>query len=128
MQIVRHECDLEEVEDFRIQALIQQRIEQIEEQDDFDADTFGAFVIAEPGDAIEDLERVSFRPLLGEPPCFESALDHGAFYDLVWALSGDQCATLIVPKMKGVPTGLLALCERYAVPAHASQDADGGST
>lgn len=126
MKILRHESDLEEVEHMGIRDLIQSRIEQIEEEDFFDADVHGQFVIAEPGDFIERLEAETFRPLLGEPPCFESALDHGAFFDLVWALAGDQCVTLIVPKVAGVPTGLLALCERYAVPAHASQDADGG--
>lgn len=114
MKILRHESDLDEVEHLGIRDLIQSRIEMIEEEDFFDADVHGQFVIAEPGDSIEALEAETFRPLLGDPPCFESALDHDGFFDLVWALAGDQCVTLIVPKQEGVPTSLLALCERYA--------------
>lgn len=116
MKILRHPTELEEIEHAGIRDLIQARIEMIEESDFYDPDVYGAFVIAEPGDSLAALEMETFKPLLGEPPCFESLLDHGEFYDAVWPLVGDQCVTLVVPKLPGVPMGLLDLCVRYAEP------------
>lgn len=116
MKIIRHSSELDELEDEGIRVLIQARIDQIEEEDFFDADIYGGWVIAEPGDSLERLEAETFRPLLAEPPYFEAAQDHGDFVDLVWVLAGDQAVTLIVPKQAGIPTALLDLCARYAAP------------
>ena len=126
-------CDPSEaitINDPDLRTLIEQRFEDVCDGEDFDPDLHGLFIVVEPGDSVEALEKESGCPILssytgnaryGDPgfkPVFECLEAHDTCYEMVFVPGGGDAGVLIyVPKTDGIAPELLALCEAYAVPA-----------
>lgn len=129
MVIIRDQADASYIADPHIRALIGLRLLQL--------DTFhdGLVVVVEAGDSVEGLETVSGVAILHDPfsdvpfghpdftPSFDYIEAHHAngnitCFEAHADTSDDGLGiTLFVPAEAGIPTSLLALCEKYAVPA-----------
>lgn len=72
------------------------------------------FIIIQPCDTIEDLERELGFPVAREP-CFEWVHDHGFAYECVAILTEDGFAHVaLIEKADGIDPQLKALCDAYA--------------
>ena len=124
-------CDPSEaitITDPDLRNLIEQRFEDVCDGEDFDPDLHGQFIVVEPGDSVEALEKESGCPLLssytgtaryGDPgfkPVFECLEEHPSFYDLAY-VPGGVGVVIIIPKAEGIDSELLAMCAEYAEPA-----------
>jgi hypothetical protein len=84
-------------------------------------------IVIEPGDSLATLDAHFDGGFLvnpyanrrfGEPgfvPPFESAEEHGSFYELFF-ISGDEGTSVIVPRGDDIDQDLLALCAAFATP------------
>lgn len=131
MRVLRDPALAATIEDEALRALVAQRFVEIPQGEPYDPDTFGYFVVAEPGDSVEALEKETGCPILGslfsearfgEPnfsPCFEFLEEHKrpACYEMVFILSdGGFGIDLFVPKAPGMDLQLIDFCQTYAVP------------
>lgn len=131
MRVLRDPAMAVSIEDAALRALVAQRFIEIAQDEPYDPDTYGYFVVAEPGDSVEALEKETGCPILGslfsearfgEPdfsPSFEFLEEHQcpACYEMVFILSdGGFGIDLFVPKVPGMDRQLLHFCQTYAVP------------
>ena len=118
------------INDPDLRALIEQRFEDICCCEDFDPDLHGQFIVVEPGDSVEAVEKESGCPILsaytgnaryGDPgfkPVFECLEEHDTCYELVFVPGdGDFGIVIFIPKADGIDSELLAMCAEYAEPA-----------
>ena len=118
------------INDPDLRALVEQRFEDVCDGEDFDPDLHGLFMVVEPGDSVEELEKESGCPILssyagtaryGDPgfkPVFECLEEHPSFYDLAYVPGGGDFGVVIfIPKAEGIDSDLLAMCAEYAEPA-----------
>ncbi len=130
MLILRDPAHSQYVTDTDIRRLIEQRFKEISAGEAYDTNRHGYMVVAEPGDTVELLEQetgcgitrdVFDETRYGEAdfaPSFEILEEHDACYEMHFDLNDDGAGyTIFIPKAKGIPGGLLALCSEYAVPA-----------
>lgn len=128
--IVINHPSLASISDPGILQLIEQRFIEITDGEPYDADIHGYFVVAEPGDGMDVLEKEVGCPILrglfgearyGDPdfsPCFEVLEEHPGCYEMVFIMTdGDFGISLFIPKAEGINPELLAMCAEYAVPA-----------
>lgn len=97
-----------------IRELIEQRMVEMADGEEFDADINGYFLIAEPGDSTADVEQ--------EIGCaidrHELVEEHAEFYEVIYVPSdGDFGIVVLIPKQSGIDPELLSFCATYAVPA-----------
>ena len=137
MQVLREPTLASSIEDPALSALIAQRFVEISQDEPYDPDIFGYFVVAEPGDSVDALEQEIGCPILrglfndarfGEPnysPCFEFLEEYPGYYEMVFVLNdGGFGIDLFVPKLPGIDAQLLAMCATYATPAPLPAPAD----
>ena len=118
------------INDPDLRALIEQRFEDICDGEDFDPDLHGQFIVVEPGDSVEVLEKRSGCPVLssytgnvryGDPgfkPVFECLEEHETCYEMAFVPGdGDFGIVIFIPKQDGIDSELLAMCAEYAVAA-----------
>lgn len=132
MRVLRDPALAATLEDEALRALVAQRFVEIAQDEPYDPDTFGYFVVVEPGDSVESVEKEVGWPILGSvfndarfgdaefSPCFEFLEEHSrpACYELVYIFSdGGFGIDVFVPKSPEMDRDLLAFCEAYAVPA-----------
>ena len=130
MLTLRSPDDAVRVVDPRIRRLVELRLAQVCAGEPYDVDRHGCMVVVEPGDTLEDLERVTGLALLSDAfgefrygdvdfvPAAEVIEDHGSCFELVFVLSDDGYAiTLVVPHTEGVDPELLAMCKEHAIPS-----------
>lgn len=132
MRVLRDPALAATLEDEALRALVAQRFVEIAQDEPYDPDTFGYFVVVEPGDSVESVEKEVGWPILGSvfndarfgdpefSPCFEFLEEHArpACYELVYIFSdGGFGIDVFVPKLPEIDRQLLAFCEAYAVPA-----------
>ena len=130
MLVLRSPENAFRVADPLIRRLVELRFSQITEGEPYECDRHGYMVVVEPGDALEDLERVTGLALLSDAfgefrygdvdfvPAAEVIEDHGSCFELVFVLSDDGYAiTLVVPHTEGVDPELLAMCKEHAIPS-----------
>lgn len=130
MRILSDPSQLNDVEDVYIRDLISRRFEEIANEG-YDFDEVGMFVVAEPGDQIDDLERVTGVRITSGPPTeakygdqgfmpFHELLEwhEGHCFEMVHILSDTGYGvTTIVPDRIDLDPLLLQFCKDYAVPA-----------
>lgn len=101
--------------DRSITALIQQRMEELTDEDT-SMEELVVFVILEAGDGIEQLQdQLDMRVMsdLGTP-LWEVIEEHATCYELVFVLSSSGYGTLVfAPKAECTPE-ILALCQEHA--------------
>ena len=133
MLILRDPLAVEQLAPGRMQALLRQRIVDLSEDEPYDPQRHGFFVVVEVGDSIADVERASGCRLLSNrysgahfgdaafvpdwellelhPACDNSP----ACIEIVFVLSDDGYGVVIVvPLCDGIDPQLLALCRAYA--------------
>ena len=92
----------------------------------------GYFLIVEPGDSLQAINaQLGFNILTnrwtgirfdqpGYTQSFEILDEHAGYYEMVFIISDDGFGIeVFIPKAEGVDPDLLAMCQRYAVPAPA---------
>lgn len=119
MHVLRHPDEVlafvEGYSDPCITALIQQRVEELTDEDT-NMEDLVVFVILESGDGIEQLQdHLDMRVMtdLGSP-LWEVIEEHATCYELVFVLSSSGFGTLVfAPKAEAAPE-ILALCHEHA--------------
>ena len=130
MIVIRDAAELPLVSNPEIRDLVDLRILELSEDEPWDPDVLGPFVVVEPGDQLESLdEQLGFSILTsringthfgdaGFVPAHEILEEHTGFFEIVFILSDDGYGvTVLVPKDAAVDPDLLAMCTRYATPA-----------
>ena len=130
MLVLRDPSVASGIADNDLRELVEQRFEDICDGEDFDPDLHGQFIVVEPFDRVEALEKESGCPILrsyignaryGDPefkPVFECLEEHDACYEMVFVPGdGDFGIVIFIPKQEGIDPDLLAMCAEYAEPA-----------
>jgi len=130
MIVINHSSLASSIANPDIRSLVEQRLTEITDSEPYDADIHGYFVVAEPRDSVDMLEKEVGCPILrdlfndvpfGDPdfsPCFEVLEEHPGCYEMVLIMTdGDFGISLFIPKSSGINPELLAMCKTYAVPA-----------
>jgi hypothetical protein len=131
MRVLRDPDLASMIEDEALRALVAQRFLEIAQDEPYDPDVYGYFIVLEPGDSVAALEKEVGWPILGSvfndtrfgdpdfSPCFEFLEEHEqpACYEMVFIINdGGFGIDLFIPKAQGMDPGLIAFCEAYAVP------------
>ncbi len=129
VRVIEQASDVTAVASPEIRELIAARIAALSEDEHYEADTHGRFVVWEAGDSVGDLSQVlSFSALcnrstgvnFGEPgftPSFELVEEHPNCFEMVFVLSDDGYGVVVfIPKSVDADSTLLAMCRQYAIP------------
>ena len=112
-----------------LKAILLERLELLAEFSEWDLADLAHFIIVEPGDSIEAIEReLGVNPLVNivddarfpQPsfePSFEFCIARRGYFDLTFALCDSGLGLcLLVPYREGVVPQLLEMCRVYATP------------
>lgn len=131
MRVLRDPDLANTIEDEALRALVAQRFVEIAQDEPYDPDIYGYFIVMEPGDSVAALEKEAGWPILGSvfsdarfgdadfSPCFEFLEEHErpACYEAVFILNdGGFGIDLFIPKVPGMDRQLLDFCQTYSVP------------
>ena len=131
MRVLRDPGLTSTIEDEALRALVAQRFVEIAQDEPYDPDIYGYFIVMEPGDSVAALEKAAGWPILGSVfnnarfgdadflPCFEFLEEHEwpACYEVVFILNdGGFGIDIFIPKVLGMDQQLLDFCKAYAVP------------
>ncbi len=131
MRVLRDPGLTSAIENEALRALVAQRFMEIVQDEPYDPDIYGYFIVMEPGDSVAALEQETGWPILGSvfnearfgdadfSPCFEFLEEHErpACYEVVFILNdGGFGIDLFIPKVPGMDRQLLDFCRAYAVP------------
>ena len=110
-----------------LKTILLDRLELLDEFSAWNLADLAHFVIVEPGDGVESIEReLGVNPLINIvddacfpdksfQPSFEFCIARKGYFDLTFALSDSgQALVLLVPNQEGVEPTLLELCRAYA--------------
>ena len=129
MLILRDPAALSGVSDPAIAQLLALRFEQLSEDEPYDPDINGFFILVEPRDTVSALEAASGCWITqglfsdarygeeGFSPCFEFLEEHPFCFDMVFILNDGGYGVLFVIPKSGIDEELLRYCREYAVPA-----------
>lgn len=112
---ITDEAMLDEVLDPELRALLTTRRDQLlADAIGYELGELAHFIVAEPGDPIDEIEAAANYPLIAEP-AFEWTVDHGGWFEAVTVLSDDGFGiVLLVPDCEGVDPTLLNLLRDLA--------------
>lgn len=119
MQILRHPGEvlayIEKNPDPCISALIQQRMEELANEDAY-MEELVVFVILESGDGIEQLQIQLEIPVVTNSghPLWEVIEEHATCYELVFVLSSSGYGALVFTPKIGSALDILDLCREHA--------------
>ena len=112
-----------------LKTILLERLDILAEFSEWDLADLAHFIIVEPGDDIEAIEReLGINPLVNivddarypDPafePSFEFCIARKGYFDLTFALSDSGLGlVLLVPDQDGIEPALLELCREYAKP------------
>ena len=129
MQILRDPAATTTIADPELRALLDERFADLCQDEPYDPELLGYFVVVEPGDGVEALEAATGCPIVhdlfretrfGDPdfsPAFEWLAEHQGYYEVAFILNDDGYGVgIFVPRQGGTDPELLALCEVYASP------------
>lgn len=126
MLILRDPKAVREVADPAIARLLTLRFDQLAEDEPYDPDIHGFFILVEPGDTITALEEASgcwiTQGLLSDArygeedfsPCFEFLDEHPFCFEMIFILSDGGDGVLFAIPKSGVDEELLRFCREYA--------------
>ena len=131
MLALRDPNRLEGVSDPGIRSLLALRFAQLAEEQPYDPDEIGYYVLVEPGDTLAGIEQETGCWLVSSPfsaarygeadyvPVFEFAEEHPTCYEVGFIFNdAGYGIVLVVPKV-GIASEVLDYCQRYATPAPA---------
>ena len=132
MQIIRDLVAAYAITDLELRQLIEKTIHDLSEDEPYDPEELGYFVIVEPGDTLEMIDvQLGFSIMSnrysgdrfgssGFTPCFELVEEHAGYYEMVFVISDDGYGVeVFIPKTGEIDPELLAMCKQYAVPVKA---------
>lgn len=129
MLILRDPAAVSKVADPAIAKLLALRFDQLSEEEPYDPDINGFFIMVEPGDTLSALEAASgcwitqglfTDARYGEAdfsPCFEFLEEHPFCWEMVFILNDGGYGVLFAIPKTGIDDELLRFCQEYAVPA-----------
>lgn len=129
MLILRDPAAVSGVADPDIARLLALRFDQLSEDEPYDLDINGFFIVVEPGDTVATLEAASgcwitqglfSDARYGEAdfsPCFEFLEEHPFCWEMVFILNDGGYGVLFAIPKAGIDDELLRFCREYAVPA-----------
>lgn len=134
MLVLRDLAAADAIPDEAIRMLVRQRFAMLCEDEPYDPEVFGYFIVVQAADSLDLLNTQLGFPILtnrfddtrfGDPdftPCFELLEEHATCFEVVFVLSDDGYGVeVFIPKSGEVNDELLAMCRRYAVPAQESR-------
>ena len=128
MQIIRDPAETALITDPVLRHLVEATIAALSQDEPYDPEVLGYFLIVEPGDTVAELDaQIGFSILAnrwtgirfdapGYTQHFEVLEEHAGYFEMVFIVSDDGYSDLevLIPK-RGVAPELLAMCARYAV-------------
>jgi hypothetical protein len=127
MLVLRDPDTVESIPSPAIRQFIQQRIELMRDEEPYNPDEHGFFIVIEVGDQADEVAEATGCPLLqschggarlGDEdfvPLFEYAAEHDGFYELVYIVNDSGFAHIvIVPDCSGIDPRLAKLCTDFA--------------
>lgn len=129
MLILRDPAAVSGVADPAIAKLLALRFSQLSEDEPYDPDVHGFFILVEPGDTVSGLEAASgcwitqglfSEARYGEPdfsPCFEVLEEHPFCWELIFILNDGGFGVLFAIPKSGIDDELQRFCRQYAIPA-----------
>lgn len=129
MLILRDPAAVSGVPDPAVAKLLALRFDQLSEDEPYDPDINGFFIVVEPGDTVAALEEASgcwiTQGLLSEArygeadfsPCFEFLDEHPFCYEMVFITSDSGYGVLFAIPKSGIDDELLRFCREYAEPS-----------
>lgn len=129
MLILRDPAAVSGVADPDIARLLALRFDQLSEDEPYDPDINGFFIVVEPGDTVATLEAASgcwitqglfSNARYGEAdfsPCFEFLEEHPFCWEMVFILNDGGYGVLFAIPKAGIDDELLRFCREYAAPA-----------
>lgn len=128
MIVLRDPTAIEAIQQPEIRSLATRRFQMLSQEEPFDSDVMGYFLVVEAGDAAAAVsEQVGFDVLTnrytgarfyepGFTRSFEVLEEHRTCYELVFVLSDDGFGVeVFVPKEGGIDPDLLAMCAMHAL-------------
>lgn len=128
MIVLRAPDAVNQVPQEEIRTLALRRFATLSEEDPYDPDVMGYFVVAEAGEPAAVIsDQVGFDVLTnrftgarfdepGFTPSFEILEEHRACFEIVFVISDDGFGVeVFVPKLQGIDPDLLAMCAMHAV-------------
>jgi hypothetical protein len=129
MQIVRDPADAARISDPELRSRVQKTMAALSEDNPYDAEALGYFLIVQRGDTLAMLDaQIGFSILTnrwsgirfdqpGYTPAFEILEEHAGYYEMVFIISDDGYGIeVLIPKAIDIPE-LLDLCQTYALAA-----------
>lgn len=133
MIVLRDPATVTSINDPALRSLLTQRFKEISQDEPYDPDVLGYFMVVEPIDSVEALETATGCSILhgrfgaaifgeqGFVPAFEFMEEHPSCFEMAFIISDDGFGIeLFVPKLSGINPQLLALCATYAIEAPAA--------
>lgn len=123
MHVLRHPPEVlafsETHQDAQIEALIQQRMEELLTDDDTDMEELVFIVVLQSADTVADLETTLRAPITTPEgsPLWEVIEAHDTCYELVFVLASSGYGALVFAPKAAAHPSVLALCREHAVPA-----------
>lgn len=109
MQVHRDQASIKAIPDSRLRSLIERCVAALCDFDDLNLSELVTFIVVEPGDALEAVNKELGFPILGRP--FELIANHPDWYEIVFIVSDDGYGIeVFVSKASGVPPELLSVC------------------
>ena len=128
MKVIRDPADTASIADSELRTLVEKTIRDLSEDNPYDPDELGYFLIVEPGDSLDTISaQIGFDILTnkwtgnrfdqpGYTQSFEVLDEHAGYYEMVFIISDDGFGVeVFIPKATGVDPALLAMCQKYAV-------------
>jgi hypothetical protein len=129
MQILRDPAATSTIADPELRALVEQRFADLCQDEPYDPELHGYFVVVEAGDTVEALEATTGCPIVhdlfgevrfGDPdfsPAFEWLAEHQDYYEIAFILNDDGAGVgIFVPRQGCTDPELTALCATFASP------------
>jgi hypothetical protein len=128
MHILRHAPEvsafIQTYPDQAVTTLIQQRLNDLLQDDDLTMEELVFFVLVDPGETIPQLVEALGTDLqtVDESPLWEFIEEHSTCYEFVLVLSQDGFGAEVFISKTGIDADLLALCQMHAVPVKEGSD------
>ena len=113
-----------------IRTLAARRFEMLAQEEPYDPEVMGYFVVVEPTDSASTLSQQLGSDVLtnrytgirfDQPdftPSFEILEEHRTCFEIVFVISDDGFGVeVFVPKAEGIDADLLAMCSMHSVPS-----------
>jgi hypothetical protein len=127
MQIIRDLASTVDITDPGIRHLVALRMHELDKEP-FDLSELGYFLIVQPGDSLDVIDRQLCFPILcnrftgirfgqsGFTPSFEFVEEFSGCYEMVFIMDDSGFGIeVFIPKSADIPD-LLLMCQRYASP------------